>query len=99
MQKKFEHNPDSGRLMAAQTKHHEKAPDYWGEIAINVNDMTKVERQGDLLIFKLDGWKRKAASGATYLRLSVNRWMPDSEPARPTARPTKKQDIEDDIPW
>lgn len=99
MQKKFEHYPDSGRLFATQTKNHEKSPDYFGEIAINVKDLTKVERNGDLLIFKLNGWKKRAASGATYLSLAVDRWMPDSKPARPTARPTKKQDIEDDIPW
>jgi len=93
--KKFEHRVDSGRLMASQTKKHEKSPDYWGEIAINVKDLTKVEKQGDLLIFRLNGWKRKAESGATYLSLSVDRYVSD-KPMKPVK---KTQDIEDDIPW
>ena len=93
--KKFEHRVDSGRLMASQTKKHEKSPDYWGEIAINVKDLTKVEKQGDLLIFRLNGWKRKAESGATYLSLSVDRYVSD----KPMKSVKKTQDIEDDIPW
>jgi hypothetical protein len=83
--------------MASQTKKHEKSPDYWGEIAINVSDLTKVEKQGDLLIFRLNGWKRKADSGATYLSLSVDRWVSDRPTAKP--RPTQTEDIKDDIPW
>ena len=94
---KFQHRPDSGRLMASQTKKHEKSPDYWGEIAINVSDLTKVEKQGDLLIFRLNGWKRKADSGATYLSLSVDRWVSDRHTAKP--RPAQTEDIKDDIPW
>lgn len=93
-EKKYEYRTDSGRLLASQTKKHEKAPDYWGEIAIDVTDMTKVEKQGNLLIFKLNGWKRKTASGDTYLSLSVDRWV-QTAPSRP--RP--KDDIEDDIPF
>lgn len=91
----FEHRKDSGRLMAASSKRHEKAPDYWGEIAINVNDLTKVERQGDLFVFRLNGWKRKSQGGMTYLSLSVDRYVED----KPTSTPKKKDDMEDDIPW
>jgi len=98
--KKFEHRPDSGRLMATQSKLHEKSPDYWGEIAINVKDMTKVERQGDLCIFKINGWKRRSEGGSTYLSLSVDRYVEKSA-ARPAARPAARrtEDIEDDMPF
>ena len=94
---KFQYRPDSGRLMAQTTKKHEKSPDYWGEIAINVNDLTKVEQHGELLVFRLNGWKRKSDSGTTYLSLSIDRWVSD----RPTNKPRPKQteDIKDDIPW
>lgn len=93
----FEHRKDSGRLMAATSKRHEKAPDYWGEIAIDVKDLTKVERQGDLLVFKLNGWKRKSQGGMTYLSLSVDRYVEN----KPSAKPQKKvdDDFESDIPW
>lgn len=93
----FEHRKDSGRLMAATSKRHEKAPDYWGEIAIDVKDLTKVERQGDLLVFKLNGWKRKSQGGMTYLSLAVDRYV-ENKPSAP--KPKKKDDdIESDIPW
>lgn len=93
----FEHRKDSGRLMAATSKRHEKAPDYWGEIAIDVKDLTKVERQGDLLVFKLNGWKRKSQGGMTYLSLAVDRYV-ENKP-NTSSKPKKKDDIEDDIPW
>lgn len=94
---KFQYRPDSGRLMAQTTKKHEKSPDYWGEIAINVNDLTKVEKHGDLLVFRLNGWKRKSDSGTTYLSLSIDRWV--AERSSKPSKPTKNEDIADDIPW
>jgi len=88
----FEHKKDSGRLMASSSKKHEKSPDYWGEIAIDVTDLTKVERQGNLLVFRLNGWKRKNQAGATYLSLSVDRYVDGR------ATPVKKKsDFDDDI--
>jgi len=75
----FEHRKDSGRLMAAQSKRSEKAPDYWGEIAIDVKDMTKVQVQGGLYVFKINGWKRKTKTGTTYLSLAVDRYIPKGE--------------------
>lgn len=92
--KKFEHRVDSGRLMATQSKRHEKSPDYYGDIAINVKDLTKVEKQGDLLIFRINGWKRQSPAGATYLSLSVDRWVVDQ-----VKKPVPKGEIADDIPW
>lgn len=73
MNNKFEQKPDSGRLMAAQSKRSEKSPDYWGEIAINIKDLTNVTVENGLHIIKLSGWKKKSKTGATYLSLSVNR--------------------------
>jgi hypothetical protein len=75
----FEHRKDSGRLMASQSKKHEKAPDYWGEIAINVKDLTKVEQKDGLMIFRLNGWKKKSKTGAVYLSIAVDRWLPKGE--------------------
>lgn len=71
--KTFEQKPDSGRLMAAQSKRSEKSPDYWGEIAINPKDLTGVSLEGGLHVYKISGWKKQSKSGATYLSLSVNR--------------------------
>ena len=88
----FEHKTDSGRLMASQSKRTEKSPDYWGEIAINVKDMTKVQKTEDgLLVFRLSGWKKKSKAGATYLSLAVDRFIPKDE-----GKPESKRRIEDD---
>lgn len=90
----FEHRKDSGRLMAAQSKRTEKSPDYWGEIAIDVKDMTKVEKTPEgLYVFRLNGWKKKSKAGATYLSLSVDRYIPktDDRPSKPVE--------EDDVPF
>jgi len=94
----FEHRKDSGRLMASTTKKHEKSPDYWGEIAIDVKDLTKVEQVNGLFVFKINGWKRKTQAGATYLSLSIDRYVSDRAPAKP-AKPKAKSfdDIEDDF--
>lgn len=89
MNNTFEQKPDSGRLMAAQSKRSEKSPDYWGEIAINLKDMNNVTVENGLHIFKLSGWKKKSKAGATYLSLSVSRMTKD-------AAPTKKQEEEED---
>jgi len=94
----YEQRKDSGRLMASQTKKHEKSPDYWGEIAIDVKDLTKVEQVNGLLVFKINGWKRKTQAGATYLSLAIDRYVSDRAP-KPAAKPAKKSfdDLEDDF--
>ena len=86
----FEHRKDSGRLMASTTKKHEKSPDYWGEIAIDVKDLTKVEQVNGLFVFKINGWKKKTKTGSTYLSIAVDRFIPKTE-----ARPVAKQEDED----
>lgn len=87
----FEQKPDSGRLMATQSKKHEKAPDYWGEIAINLKDMTKIKVENGLTIVKLSGWKRKSKTGQVYLSLAVDRYVPRGE--EPQSHPTEDEDV------
>lgn len=82
MNNSFEQRPDSGRLMAAQSKRSEKSPDYWGEIAINLKDMSNVTVENGLHIFKLSGWKKKSKAGATYLSISIGRMTKDEAPAK-----------------
>ena len=79
----FEQKPDSGRLMAAQSKRSEKSPDYWGEIAINPKDLNNVTVENGLYVYKLSGWKKKSKSGSTYLSLSVSRMTKDAAPSKP----------------
>jgi hypothetical protein len=81
--------------MASQSKRSEKSPDYWGEIAIDVKDMTKVQKTEDgLYVFKINGWKKKSKSGVTYLSLAVDRFIPKEEP-----KPSRRDDDDEDVPF
>ena len=84
---------ESGSLQAAKSKRHEKAPDYFGSIAIDIKDLTAVEMKNGLHIFRINGWKRQSDSGQTYLSLSVNRYVAEGAP-----RP-KRSEPNDDIPF
>lgn len=91
----FEQRPDSGRLMAAQSKRSEKAPDYWGELAINIKDLTNAQVEQGFVTFKLSGWKKQSKSGVTYLSLAIDRRVPQQESRTPPAR----RQNDDDIPF
>lgn len=91
----FEQNPDSGRLMATSVKKTPKSPDYWGEIAIDPNDMTNVQVVNGLHIYKLSGWKKTSKAGAIYLSVAVSRYVPEGTVTK--AKP--KADEDSDIPF
>lgn len=90
----FEQRPDSGRLMAAQSKRSEKAPDYWGEIAINIKDLTNAQVEKGFVTFKLSGWKKQSKSGVTYLSLAIDRRVPQDD-----RKPARRQDDDQDVPF
>lgn len=89
----FEQRPDSGRLMAAQSKRSEKAPDYWGEIAIDIKDLTNAQVEKGFVTFKLSGWKKQSKSGVTYLSLAIDRRVREDD-----RKPARRQD-DDDVPF
>lgn len=92
----FKPRPDSGMLNASASKRSEKSPDYFGEIVVNLKDMTNIRTEDGLTIIKLNGWKKTAKSGKTYLSLGVNRFVPEEQ----SAQPTKSNDLPDeDIPF
>jgi hypothetical protein len=91
----YQQKPDSGTLKATLSKGKESAPDYWGDIHINMNDMTAVKVENGLTVFKLSGWKRIDKNGKTYLSLSVNRWVPQEQ----TAAPQEPDFPEEDLPF
>lgn len=85
--------PDSGILLASQSKKTEKSPDYYGEITVNLADLTKITKDGNLYTIKLSGWKRRSKAGNTFLSLAVDRWVPKNAPA-PQAK--RRDDFEDE---
>jgi len=84
--------PDSGTLRAATIKKGQNSPDYWGEISINLKDMTNIRTEDGLTIVKLSGWKKVGKDGKTYLSLSVNRYVPKQESGGYTRQPTRQED-------
>lgn len=96
----YEYKPykDSGSLRASTTKKTEKSPDYWGDIAIDLNNMTNVRVIDGLTVLKVNGWKRQDKSGKTYLSLSVDRFVPQNRSE--SAPAPQKEDLgDDDIPF
>jgi hypothetical protein len=89
----FQQKPDSGSLKATLSKAKDVSPDYWGDIHINMNDMTAVKVENGLTVFKLSGWKRIDRNGKTYLSLSVNRWVPQEQQATPEESDFPDEDL------
>jgi hypothetical protein len=86
--------PDSGNLHATTSKLSEVSPDYFGEIAINLKDMTAVRVEDGLTIFKLSGWKIKSPSGKTYLNIKLNRWVPEDAPKTAPVKDLPDDDLD-----
>jgi hypothetical protein len=96
--KQYKPYPDSGSLRASQTKKGPKSPDYWGNIAINLKDLTNIQTVDGLTVIKLSGWKKQDSQGRTYLSISVDRFVPEQRTA-PRAQPKQQDDDDGDIPF
>jgi hypothetical protein len=97
--KEYKPYPDAGSLRASFTKKTPMSPDYWGNIAINLADMTGIKNEDGLTVVKLSGWKKVDSSGKTYLSLSVDRFVPNAQQA-PAPRSAPQNDMsDDDIPF
>lgn len=75
----FKPMPDSGQLFATQSKKTPKSPDYWGNIAINLKDLTNIKSENGLTIVKLSGWKKVSKAGKTYLSIAIDRFEPSAQ--------------------
>jgi hypothetical protein len=91
--------PDGGSLRASQSKKGPKSPDYWGDIAINLKDMTNIKTEDGLTIVKLSGWKKTDTQGKTYLSVSVNRLVPNAQSGRQENQAQGFPEDDSDIPF
>jgi len=96
--------PDSGSLRSTTSKKGPKSPDYWGNIAINLKDMTNVKTQDGLTVVKLSGWKKVGSDGKTYLSIAVDRFVPEQKSgghSNQSRQPTRQEDNfgDDDVPF
>lgn len=94
----FQHTKDSGRINAAKSKLSDKSPDYFGEICIDVNDMTNISKTEEgYLVIPLSGWKTQSKAGNTYLSIKVKRLVRDD--TNQAVKPAKAQAKSDDSPF
>ena len=96
--------PDSGSLRSSTTKKGPKSPDYWGNIAINLKDMTNIKTEDGLTIVKLSGWKKVGKDGKTYLSIGVDRYVPEQKSggySNQSRQPTRQEDDfgDSDVPF
>ena len=91
--------PDTGTMRALLTKKRTNSPDYWGDIRINLKDLTAIKVEDGCHVIKLSGWKRIDKSGKIYLSLAVNRFV-FSEEGGTVRQEDQRQDFPDeDIPF
>lgn len=95
----FKPYPDAGSLRSSQSKKGPKSPDYWGNIAINLKDMTNLHIEDGLTIVKLSGWKKVGSDGKTYLSIAVDRFVPEMQKSSPTHQRQSNDFGDDDIPF
>ena len=93
--------PDSGSLRASTSKKGPKSPDYWGNIAINLKDMTNIKSENGLTVVKLSGWKKVGKDGKTYLSIAVDRFLPKQEEGGYSRQSIRQEDDfgDQDIPF
>lgn len=94
--KEYKPYPDGGSLRANATKKTQNSKDYWGEIAINMKDMTNIKVVDGLHVVKISGWKKTDRQNKTYLSLSVDRYVPENKGAQSHRQ---EDDMDSDIPF
>jgi hypothetical protein len=97
--KQYKPYPDAGSLRASGTKKGPKSPDYWGNIAINLKDLTNIQTVDGLTVVKLSGWKKTDTQGRTYLSIAVDRFVPEQRQAPRPEMPRNNDDDDSDVPF
>jgi hypothetical protein len=87
----YELKPNQGTLFATKVKKHPKAPDYFGELLVEISTLEVVNGVAKV---KLGGWKVKSeSSGNTFLSIKIDTWKPDNaqQPQTQSTRNTHPQ--------
>jgi hypothetical protein len=91
----YELKPNQGTLFATKVKKHPKAPDYFGELLVDISTLEVVNGVAKV---KLGGWKIKSeSSGNTFLSIKIDTWKPDN--AQQPQTQSDNGDMDDDIPF
>lgn len=91
--------PDSGTLNKQVTKTNPLGPDYWGDIRVNLKDLTAIKTENGLTVIKLSGWKKEDKNGRTFLSLAVNRYVPEEQGGTIRQEAQSQAIPDDDFPF
>ncbi len=95
----FKPKPDTGSLKAQGSKKTANSPDYWGDIHVNLKDMTAISVVDGCHVIKISGWKKIDRNGKVYLSLGVNRFVPQAEGGAVRQEDVRQDFSDDDIPF
>ena len=96
--KPYEVKPNTGSLRKSEIKKRQESPDYYGSFKLDLNGL---EVKGNIVEFKLSGWKSVDKSGKSYLSLKLNNYKPEEEqaPQYKAQQATPHQEQDDDVPF
>lgn len=86
----YEPRVNTGSLFSNKVKKHPKAPDYQGDILI---DLSSLEVKNNQVKIRLAGWKKISEKGMTFLSLSVDTYKPKEQ------QPTEEGIQDDEDPF
>jgi len=95
----YKPKPDTGTLRAQGAKRFATSPDYWGDIRVNLKDMTNISIEDGCHVIKISGWKNYDKQGKTYLSLSVKRALPKEEGGTIRQEDQRQDFPDEDIPF
>jgi hypothetical protein len=83
---------NSGALFAVKTKTNPKAPDYAGDLFI---DLTGLDVRNNKVEVRIAGWKRQTKTGSVMLSLVVDKF----EKKEQKSPAQQIQEMDDDVPF
>jgi len=95
----YKPKPDTGTLRAQGSKKTSNSPDYWGDIRINLKDLTAIKIEDGCHVIKLSGWKKIDKAGKVYLSIGVNRFIPKDDGGTVRHEDQPQDFPDEDIPF
>ena len=83
---------NSGALFASKAKTNPKAPDYVGDLYIDLNGLEVKDGKVEV---RLAGWKKQTKTGSVFLSIAVDKM--ERRESKPPAQ--QIQEMDDDVPF
>lgn len=84
---------NTGALFAAKAKTNPKAPDYSGDLIIDLSTMDVKDGKVEV---RIAGWRKQAKDGSVFLSLAASKYEKKVQQKTPMQQ---IQEIDDDVPF